>query len=90
MLGFGKKFDIHRQLVQYIQREISELMADPALGWDASLDSIWRTKRNIIVSYDHIAVLQEFPTLLWQSVQQRWGNVQTIPDLRKHLLPVVL
>lgn len=82
--------DIHRRLVHYIQNEIGEVMADPMMGWEATLENIWRSKRNIIVSYDHIQVLQEFPTLLWRSVQQRWGNVQTLPDLRKHLIPVVL
>lgn len=76
--------------MQYIQREIGELMADPTMGWEATIETIWRTKRNIIVSYDHIAILQEFPALLWRSVQQRWGNVQTLPDLKKHLVPVVL
>lgn len=65
-------------------------MADPALGWDATLESIWQMKRNIIVSYDNIAIVQEFPSLLWRSVQQRWGNVQSLPDLRRHLVPVVL
>lgn len=79
--------DIHQKLVRYIQNELGELMVDPELTWQATLSQIWSTKRNIIVSYDHISVVQEFPSLLWHSVQQRWGNVQSVGDLKRYLSP---
>lgn len=73
--------------MRYIQNELGELMVDPELTWQATLDQIWKTKRNIIVSYDYISVVQEFPTLLWHSVQQRWGDVRSINDLKRYLSP---
>lgn len=32
--------------------------------------------------------MNEFPSILWHSVQQRWGNVQNLADLKRHLSPV--
>ncbi|XP_037052432.1 uncharacterized protein LOC119085974 isoform X2 [Bradysia coprophila] len=86
-VGFGKKLDIHRNLVHYIQTEIGDLLVDPNLTWDANLDDIWKTKRNVILGYDHIAMVHEFPSYLWHSVQQRWGNVQSLTDLKRYLSP---
>lgn len=85
--GFGKSMDIHRKLVRYIQTEIGELLVDPSNGWDIKLESIWRAQRNIILSYDHIEVVNEFPSLVFQSVQQRWGNCQSLVDLKRFLSP---
>lgn len=86
--GFGKKLDIHRQLVYFIQKELGELLVDPALTWDTTLDAIWKLRQNIIFSYDFIGVVNEFPSILWHSVQQRWGNVQNLADLKRYLSPV--
>ena len=84
-LGFGKKLDVHQKLVYLLIRELGELLVDPSMGWDATLDSIWQRRKNIIVSYDYISVVQEHPSHLWHSVQQRWDNVQTLIDLKRHL-----
>lgn len=86
-VGFGKKLDIHRRLVRYIHGEIGEVLVDPTLSWDATLENIWQSKRNIILGYDYVAVVQEFPSIVFQSVQQRWGNVQSLEDLKSHLAP---
>lgn len=82
-----RKIENHRYLIHYIQSEIGETIVDPNLTWEATLNDIWKTKRNIIVGYDHQAVVEEFPLHLWPSVQQRWGNVQSLSDLRRHLSP---
>lgn len=85
--GFGKKLDIHRNLVHFIQNQIGDLLVDPNLTWDSTLDDIWKTKRNIILGYDYLALVHEFPSYLWHSVQQRWGNVQSLADLKRYLSP---
>lgn len=84
--GF-RKLETHRSLVHYIQSEIGDLMVDYSLTWDATLNNIWRSKRNIIIGYDYLKVMYEFPSQLWMSVQQRWGNVQSVPDLKRYLAP---
>lgn len=71
--------------MKFIKNEIGSLMVDPKLTWNANLNDIWKTKRNIIVSYDDFSVINKLPSFLWPSVQQRWGNVQTVDDLRLHL-----
>lgn len=86
-VGFGKKLDIHRKLVRYIHGEIGELMVDASMTWDVKLENIWQSKRNIILSYDYTAIVHEFPSMLFQSVQQRWGNVQTLEGLMTYLAP---
>lgn len=62
-------------------------MVDPELTWEATLDDIWKRNKNIIVSYDHLPIVFEFPMHLFNSVQQRWGNVQTLSDLKRYLSP---
>lgn len=86
-VGFGKNLDIHRKLVQYIHSEIGELLVDPSGTWDVKLENIWQNRRNIILGYDYVAVVQEFPSIVFQSVQQRWGNVQRLDDLKRYLAP---
>lgn len=86
-VGFGKNLDIHRKLVQYVHSKIGELLVDPYSTWDVKLENIWQNKRNIILSYDYVAVVHEFPSILFQSVQQRWGNVQKLEDLKAFLEP---
>lgn len=86
-VGFGKAYDVHRKLVHYIQNELGELLVDPSFGWEVKLEQIWQTRRNIIFAYDYIEVVHEFPSLVFQSVQQRWGNCQNLPDLKKFLAP---
>lgn len=79
--------DIHRKLVRYIQTELGELLVDPAGGWEVKLEQIWQARRNIILAYDHVEVVHEFPSLVFQSVQQRWGNCQTLSELKRFLTP---
>ncbi|KAJ6646894.1 Embryonic polarity protein dorsal, partial [Pseudolycoriella hygida] len=86
-VGFSKKLEIHRSLVHFIQNEIGDLLVDPNLTWDSTLNEIWKTKRNIILGYDMLPVVHEFPSYLWHSVQQRWGNVQSLADLKRYLSP---
>lgn len=86
--GFDKSMDIHRKLVHYIQMELGELLVDPSAGWDIKLEQIWQTRRNILLGYDHVEIVHEFPSLVFQSVQQRWGNCQNMADLKRYLAPV--
>lgn len=66
---------------------MNELLVNPEMTWDTKLEQIWQSKRNIIFSYDNIEVVREFPSIVFQSVQQRWGNVQSLADLKKYLAP---
>jgi hypothetical protein len=73
-------------LVKLIQETIGELMVSPSLTWNTRLDEIWKSKRNIIVGYDYVSVVNDFNNLLWQSVKQRWGDSQSIGDLKDYLI----
>lgn len=79
--------DIHRKLVRYIQSVLGELLVDPSGGWDVKLEQIWMNRRNIILAYDYIEIIKEFRSFVFQSVQQRWGNCQSLADLRRFLAP---
>lgn len=79
--------EVHRKLVRYIQNELGELLVDPSFGWEVKLEQIWQNRRNIILAYDHIEIVNEFPSLVFQSVQQRWGNCQSLGDLKRFLSP---
>lgn len=81
-VGFGKKLDIHKKLLNLIQREIGDLMVEPNPAWRSTLKQIWATKKNIIVSYDHVSIAGQYADFVWRSVEQKWGNVQHIDDLK--------
>jgi hypothetical protein len=83
--GF-RHYEIHGMLVKLIQETIGELMVSPSLTWNTRLDEIWKSKRNIIVGYDYVSVVNDFNNLLWQSVKQRWGDSQSIGDLKEYLI----
>lgn len=86
-IGFSKSLDVHRKLVRYLEDEFKDLYVDASLTWNVKLEQIWQSKRNIIISYDNTAMVQEFPHILFQNVHHRWGNVQSLADLRRFLAP---
>lgn len=83
-VGFGKTLDIHHKLVALIERELGDILVTD-LTWTATLKDIWATGRNVLIAYDHGAVLGEHGSTLMRSVEQKWGNVQSLHDLRNHL-----
>lgn len=85
-IGFTKLAK-HRDLVYYLHSAIGDLMCHPELTWSATLVEIWRSGCNVIVSYDNRLIVEEFPDILFESVQQRWGNVQSLGDLKRSLSP---
>lgn len=86
-VGFSGKSDVHRQFAFYLFQQLQDYGANPDLGWDATLDEIWRAGNRIIVAYDHFGMVQnENLGLLWQSVRHRWGKVKDGPkSLEKFL-----
>lgn len=87
-VGFGKGDNVHKKLVALIQREIGDLMI-PNIGWHTRLKALWNTEKYIIVSYDNVPIRNLYRDILWQSCQQKWGNVRTLYDLRSYLERVV-
>ncbi|XP_035789073.1 PI-PLC X domain-containing protein 1-like [Anopheles albimanus] len=88
-VGFGKGYDIHIKLIEYLQRELSDVMALPgAGGWSRRLGDIWSSGKTVVLAYDHEFATRAYPHLLWRSVQQRWGNVQKVGDLQNYLFKV--
>lgn len=79
-VGFNSKSDIHKLLVFFLFEQLAEYAVDPELGWDGTLNDIWRSGKRIIIAYDHFGVVQnEGHGILWQSVRQRWGKVKNGP-----------
>lgn len=87
-VGFGKDLTVHQLFVQFLEEELGDYTTPPALGWDTTLDAIWRTGRRLIIGYDHVEMVSQ-STFLWPAVQQRWGNVRTLPDLYVYLSGVI-
>jgi len=84
-LGFGKGLGVHRLLVSYLRDQFQDLIAHPSLTWRASLRDIWARRQNVFLAYDHEAMVEEFPEVLFGSVEQRWGNKQTWAQLEGYL-----
>lgn len=86
-VGFGRNLDIHHKLIMYLQQELKDHFVSPALTWEVKLDDIWKSGRNIIVSYDKYEIVRQYPHFLFTNVHQRWGDVQRLSDLRRFLAP---
>lgn len=84
-VGFGRNLDIHRKLVNFVKSVLGDHIADPQLTWQATLKDIWQRKQTIIVSYDNYEVVDEYPSILFQAIEQRWGNVQNLDSLERFL-----
>ncbi|XP_037709640.1 PI-PLC X domain-containing protein 1 [Drosophila subpulchrella] len=84
-VGFGKGLGVHRLLVSYLRDQFQDLIAHPSLTWRASLRDIWARRQNVFLAYDHEAMVEEFPEVLFGSVEQRWGNKQTWAQLEGYL-----
>ncbi|KAI8043808.1 hypothetical protein M5D96_005146, partial [Drosophila gunungcola] len=76
-VGFGKGLGVHRLLISYLRDQFQDLIAHPSLSWRASLRDIWARRQNVFLAYDHETMVEEFPEVLFGSVEQRWGNKQT-------------
>lgn len=85
-IGFEKAAR-HRELVHYVERAFHDVLVSAELSWNATLATMWRTGGRVIVSYDHQAVVEEFGDVVFQAVQQRWGDMQTVGDLVRYLAP---
>ncbi|KAG8258521.1 hypothetical protein J6590_029154 [Homalodisca vitripennis] len=87
-VGF-KSEENHKELVRYLEKELSEYMATPALGWRATLEDVWKTGKQLIVSYNNKAIVSKGTHKLWYPVSQRWGDVRTVEGLREYLRSVM-
>uniref|UniRef100_A0A182NME8 Phosphatidylinositol-specific phospholipase C X domain-containing protein n=1 Tax=Anopheles dirus TaxID=7168 RepID=A0A182NME8_9DIPT len=87
-VGFGKQYDIHTKLIDFLQSALRDVMADPSIGWEGTLGDVWAGGRTVVVTYDHEFAFRSYSHVVWRSVQQRWGNVQNVNDLKSYLFKV--
>lgn len=83
---FGKNFTIHEELVNSIYNQIGDIIS-PTMEWDVKLGVIWRNylnvdnMRRVILAYDNQYMVMHRATILRISVEQLWGNCQTLKYL---------
>uniref|UniRef100_A0A1A9WZT0 Phosphatidylinositol-specific phospholipase C X domain-containing protein n=1 Tax=Glossina brevipalpis TaxID=37001 RepID=A0A1A9WZT0_9MUSC len=80
-IGFGRNLTVHHILVEYLKEHFGDFVVHPSATWRASINDIWHRKQNIILAYDKASIVMQYPHLLFGSVEQRWGNVQTWSEL---------
>ncbi|XP_067011292.2 PI-PLC X domain-containing protein 1 [Anabrus simplex] len=83
-IGFSSWNLTHSKLVQYLQSQLEYLLASPALGWNATLGELWSHGNRLILSYDVEEVVKN-TSILWQSVQQKWGDQRSMDGLYTYL-----
>ncbi|KAI8125119.1 PI-PLC X domain-containing protein 1 [Lucilia cuprina] len=84
-IGFGKNLTVHHKLVGFLKNHFGDLIVHPSITWRGTLNDIWLRKQNVILAYDLYSVVNIYPHLLFGSVEQRWGNVQTWSNLERYL-----
>ncbi|XP_051164469.1 variant-surface-glycoprotein phospholipase C-like [Leptopilina boulardi] len=83
---FNEDPTAHDRLIQFLQAEF-EKYAIPYLGWYQTLNNIWSHKMNLIICYDRFNFILKH-NILWPSVRQQWGNVQSIDKLYQYLAKI--
>lgn len=75
-IGF-QGIEVHEQFVFFLFEQMAEYAADSKqLSWDSPLDDIWRSRKRVILGYDHYGMAQNDQLgILWQSARHRWGKV---------------
>ncbi|KAL9701159.1 hypothetical protein quinque_004600 [Culex quinquefasciatus] len=87
-VGFGKDYDIHDKLIKFLNNSLWDVMADPAISWYGKLEDIWARNRTVILCYDHEYAMRSYADVVWRSVEQKWGDVQRMEDLKSYLFKV--
>jgi len=83
--GFKRNISAHHLLVSFLREHFGDMIVDPSLSWRCTLNDIWSRKQNVILAYDSSEIVAEYPNVLFQSVAQRWGNVQKWSSLESYL-----
>ncbi|KAG8225730.1 hypothetical protein J437_LFUL006825 [Ladona fulva] len=95
--------DIHVRLMNYLGREFSEFAANVSMGggwWGTPLNTFWKEEKRLIIGYDNDNAVEEAQriseaegkgrggSVIWQAVQQKWGDKRTVEDLRSYFAMV--
>ncbi|XP_043502845.1 PI-PLC X domain-containing protein 1-like [Polistes fuscatus] len=83
-VGFQQNISVHQQFVKYLEEQFADYYLPYRTGWLTTLNTIWSSKRRLIIGYDEKQVLSLYESL-WPCVTHQWGNVQTIDDLYRYL-----
>lgn len=86
-VGFRNN-NVHDKLVQYLKNSLSDVLADPAIGWNSKLEDIWTRNRTVVLTYNDNYVASKYADIVWSPVRQRWGNVQNVTKLKDYLYGV--
>lgn len=88
LLGFNKD-DVHLEFMKYLEQELTDYMVTPAISWGATLEDVWRTGKQLIVSYNNKVIVSKGTHKLWYPVAHQWGNVRTLEALKDYLESVM-
>lgn len=87
-VGFGKQYDVHDKLIRYLNETLHDVMADPSISWYGRLSDIWAGNRTVILCYDHEYAMRSYADVVWRSAEQKWGDVQSLEELKSFLFKV--
>lgn len=82
--GFHNNLLIHQRFVKYLEKEFAGYYLPYKTGWFTTLNTIWSSKRRLIIGYDEKQILN-FSESLWPCVTHQWGDVRTVDDLYQYL-----
>ncbi|XP_058837376.1 PI-PLC X domain-containing protein 1 [Topomyia yanbarensis] len=87
-VGFGKDYAIHDKLIHLLNDSLAEVMADASITWNGRLEDVWAGNKTVILCYDHEYAVRFYPELVWQSTEQKWGDVQSMEALKSYLFRI--
>ncbi|KFB35921.1 AGAP006088-PA-like protein [Anopheles sinensis] len=86
--SFPKGFNClqdYLDLVQFIRDEIEDLMVSPFIGWHGTLNQVWASGKNVIVSFADADVVNAFPNHLWIGTRFRIHYVDDKYEVKEYL-----
>lgn len=87
-VGFGKQYEVHDKLIRFLNETLHDVMADPSITWYGRLSEIWARNKTVILCYDHEYAMRSYPDVVWRSAEQKWGDVQSLEELKSFLFKI--
>lgn len=82
-VGFTNRIERHQELIEYLTRELGDYMLSPSVGYDVTLEAIWKSGKRVIVTYADSSYSNS--ALFWPGIPQIWANTMDITYLRDYM-----
>ncbi|CAL8107594.1 unnamed protein product [Orchesella dallaii] len=75
---------VHTEFVEYLQRELGEVLAPKSLTLSATPEQFWALNKTVVALYSEDSIASQYD-ILWPGVQQAWADTNNLEQLESYL-----